>query len=65
MLRHRPTKGGPKVLLTYLPDLPEAKPVSRPTPTQTQAVWATVILFLVAFWSGAGLAINALWSSFA
>ncbi len=53
------------MLLTYLPDLPEAKPVSRPTPTQTQAVWATVILFLVAFWSGAGLAINALWSSFA
>ena len=53
------------MLLTYLPDLPEAKPVSQPTPTQTQAVWATVILFLVAFWSGAGLAVNALWNSFA
>ena len=50
------------MLLTYLPDLPEAKPVSRPTPTQTQAAWATVILFLVAFWYAFGVGATALWN---
>ncbi len=50
------------MLLTYLPDLPAAKPVSRPTPTQTQAAWATVIVFLLAFWYGVAVGANALFS---
>lgn len=55
-------EGGLTMLLTYLPDMPDAKPVSRPTPTQTQVAWASVILFLIAFWYGVGVGANALWT---
>jgi len=52
------------MLAAHAPVRPAAKPASRPTPTQTQATWATIILFLLAFWYGVGVGLNALWSLF-
>jgi hypothetical protein len=55
-----------KMLATHAhaPALPAAKS-SYPTPGQTQATWATIILFLLAFWYGVGVGVNALWGVFA
>ncbi|MDZ5622970.1 hypothetical protein [Nocardioides bizhenqiangii] len=52
------------MLAAPAPFLP-APPLSPPTPRERQATWAAIFLSLAAFWYGVGVAVHALWSSFA
>jgi|GEM_PF-5647511 len=45
--------------------LPDRKPATTPTPGERQATWATIFLFLTAFWLGVVVGVNALWNAFA
>ena len=46
------------------PVLPAPKPLSPPTPGERQATWATIFLFLAAFWYGVVVGVTALWNAF-
>lgn len=44
----------------HAPRLPGETP--RPTATETQATWATIILFLGVFWYAFGVGVSTLWN---
>lgn len=51
-------------MLAPAPGLQAWRPAPEPTPTERQLTWATIILSLLAFWYGVGVAASALWGSF-
>lgn len=53
------------MLAAHATTLPDRKPVTPPTPGERQATWATIVLFLMAFWYGVIVGVNALWNAFA
>lgn len=56
-------------MIATAPPFPTTRPAGRlaalPTPTEVVAVWAAIVLTLLAFWYGVGLGVSALWGQLA